>query len=95
MTTWTANKKHETSTSFIGGDVVQKTYKLTTGVAGDTGGTLTCTGLKSLYDCHANAQVAASGVATYARISGKTVIVSYANPAADHSVYITVWGIRG
>lgn len=95
MTTWTANKANETSTSYIGGGVVQKTYLKTGGVAGDTGGTLTCTGLKILTDCTANQQVAAAGAATYARISGKTVIVSYVDPNAAHSIYITVWGIRG
>lgn len=94
MTTWTADKSNEIDTQYQG-NVVQKTYRVSTGVAGDTGGTLTCTGMKILDDCTAKCQLAAEGIATYARISTNTVIVSYINPAADHTVNITVWGIKG
>lgn len=94
MTTWTGNKANERRTSYIGGNIVQKTYSIT-GIAGDTGGTLTCTGLKILKNAVVNVYAAAAGVAATWRISGKTVVVAYANPAAGHTIRITVWGIRG
>jgi len=94
MTTWTANKANETSTSYISGGIVQKTYSVT-GVAGNTGGTLTCTGLKILNDCTVSSSSAAATYVAYARISGKTVVVSYVDPNADHTTRVTVWGIRG
>lgn len=93
MTTWTANKSNEVNAAYQG-NVVQKTYLVSNGVTGDTGGTLTCTGLKSLDDCTAKCQLAAEGIATFARISGNTVVVSYNNPADAHTVRITVWGLK-
>lgn len=93
MTTWTANKANETLTEYIG-KTVQKTYSVT-GVAGNTGGTLTCTGLKIIDDCTATSSSAGATYNAYSRISGKTVVVSYVDPNAAHTTRITVWGVKG
>lgn len=93
MTVWTANKANETSTEYIG-KTVQKTYSIT-GVAGNTGGTLTCTGLKILDDCLVTSSSAAATFNAYARVSGNTVIVSHADPNAAHTTRVTVWGVKG
>ena len=92
MTTWTANKANETSTIHLG-NVVQKTYSVT-GVAGNTGGTLTCTGMKILDSCFATSSSAAATYKAYSRISTNTVIVTYVDPNAAHTTRITVWGVK-
>lgn len=94
MTTWTGGNANVRRTSYIGGDIVQKTYSIT-GINGDTGGTLTCTGLKILKNAVVNVYEAANGNAATWYISGKTVVVAYADPGAGHTVRVTVWGIRG
>jgi hypothetical protein len=76
------------------GKTVQKTYSVT-GVAGDTGGTLTCTGLKIVDNCDVTSSSAAATYNAYARISGNTVIVTYVDPNAAHTTRITVWGVKG
>lgn len=94
MTTWTGNKANERRTNYIGGRTVQKTYSIS-GVSGDTGGTLTCTGLKTLDFAAATAYTAAAGIDTQWRISGNTVVVEYLDPTDDHTIRITVWGLKG
>ena len=94
MTTWTGNKANEIRTSYIGGRTVQKTYSVT-GVAGDTGGVITCTGLKILDNALVTAYAAAAGIDAECIISSNTVTVAYVNPAAGHTVRVTVWGIKG
>ena len=69
------------------------------GVSGDTGGTLTATGFKSIDNVKVNVWVA-TGPAGYNTnltwyISGKTVVVAYDNPVDDHTVKIQVWGMKG
>ena len=93
MTTWTGNKANERRTDFLG-RTVQKTYSIA-GVSGDTGGTLTCTGLKILDMAIANVYTAAAGVDAEAILSSNTVVVAYADPTADHTVRVTVWGLKG
>lgn len=93
MTTWTGNKANERRTDYLG-KTVQKTYSIT-GVAGDTGGTLTCTGLKKLYNYVLKTYTAAAGIDATGRLSGNTIVVSYVNPAAGHTTRITVWGLKG
>jgi len=56
---------------------------------------LTCTGLKQLKNHVTNAYKAAAGVdAANSYISGNTVIVTYADPLAGHTVRVTVWGLK-
>jgi hypothetical protein len=93
MTTWTAGKSNETSTDYIG-KTVQKSYSIT-GVAGNTGGTLTCTGLKIIDDAAVTSSSAAATYTSYARISGQTVVVTYVDPNAAHTTRVTVWGVKG
>jgi hypothetical protein len=93
MTTWTGNKSNEVATDYLSG-TVQKTYSIT-GIAGDTGGTLTCRGLKILKNAVVSVYAAATGVAETHYISGRTVVVAYVNPAAGHTVRVTVWGKKG
>lgn len=93
MTTWTGNKANERRTDYLG-KTVQKTYSIT-GVSGDTGGTLTCTGLKILDDAAVTAYTAADGIDATWRISGNTVVVGYLDPTAGHTIRVTVWGIKG
>ena len=92
MTTWTGNKANERRTDYLG-KVIQKTYSIT-GVSGDTGGTLTCTGLKILYNYVLSTYTAAAGIDASGRLSGNTVVVEYVDPTADHTVRLTVWGIK-
>jgi len=93
MTTWTGNKANQRRNDYLG-KTIQKTYSIA-GVAGDTGGTLTCTGLKILKNYVLTVYKAAAGVAAAGRITDNTVVVEYVNPAADHTVRITVWGVKG
>jgi hypothetical protein len=94
MTTWTGNKGDETRTAYPGGRTVMKTYSMA-GVSGDTGGTLTCTGLKSLDNAVVSVYKAAAGVSRTYYISGNTVVVAYDDPTAAHTVRVTVWGLKG
>lgn len=94
MTTWTGNKANERRTNYVGGRTVQKTYSVD-GVSGDTGGTLTCTGLKTLDSAAVTAYTAADGIDATWRISGNTVVVAYSDPTATHTVRVTVWGLKG
>jgi len=94
MTTWTNTAISET-THNTHGALVETTYEIT-GVSGDTGGTLTATGYKKITNCHVTANVAAGMVAALQhRISSNTVILTYTNPNADHTVRITVIGKKG
>jgi len=69
------------------------TYEIT-GISGDTGGTLTVP-FKKIYNWVVNANQAAAMVAAIqSRTTGKTIVVTYTNPAAGHTVYVTVWGIK-
>jgi len=93
MTTWTGNNANCRRTNYIGGNIVQKTYSIT-GVNGDTGGTLTCQGLKLLKNYVITVYKAAAGVEATGRLSGNTVTVAYGNPGAGHTVKVTVWGLK-
>ena len=94
MTTWTGNKANERRTDYLG-KTVQKTYSIAA-VSGDTGGTLTCTGLKQLDDFICTVSKAAAGVASIVGyISGNTVVIVHTDPAANATVRITVWGLKG
>ncbi len=94
MTTWTGGNANVRRTSYIGGNIIQKTYSIA-GINGDTGGTLTCSGLKQLKDHVTNVYTAAAGVAAAnSYISGNTIVVTYLNPVAAHTVRITVWGMK-
>lgn len=93
MTTWTGNKANERRTSYLG-KLIQKTYSIA-GVSGNTGGTLTCTGLKKLVNHVTNAYTAAAGIdAANSYISGNTVVVTYVDPVAAHTIRVTVWGYK-
>ena len=92
MTTWTGNKANERRTDYLG-KTVQKTYSVT-GVSGDTGGALTCTGLKIIDMAIPNVYTAAAGVDSECIIAGNVVTVAYADPVAGHTVRVTVWGLK-
>jgi hypothetical protein len=92
MTTWTGNKANERRKDYLG-KTVQITYSMT-GVSGDTGGTLTCTGLKIIDDCVVSVFKSNAGVASTAYISGKTIVVAYSDPTAGHTIRITAWGLK-
>ena len=93
MGTWTANNANCIRTDYLG-SVVQKTYSKGA-VNTNTGGTLTCNGLKSIDNATVTVSKAAAGVASIVwYISGKTVVVTHTDPAADATVRITVWGRR-
>lgn len=94
MTTWTANNANLRRTDYLR-KIVQKTYSIAA-VNGDTGGTLTCTGLKQLDNVVISVSKAAAGVASIVwYISGNTVVVTHTDPAANATVRVTVWGMRG
>jgi len=92
MTTWDNGDATITHREFWGKAAVI-TYQIT-GVAGDTGGTLTLP-FKKIYNwvCNAN-QAAAMVAAIESRTAAKTIVVTYTNPVADHTVYITAWGMK-
>ena len=93
MTTWTGNHANLRRRGFTGvGEM--RTYDIT-GISGDTGGTLTCKGLKILDMAVVAAYTAAAGIDAECYISANTIVVAYANPAAGHTIRVSVWGIRG
>jgi hypothetical protein len=93
MTTWTGTNANCKRTDYLG-SCVQKSYSISA-VNGDTGGTLTCNGLKSIINAVVSVSKAAAGVASIVfYISGKTVVVTHTDPAANATVKITVWGYR-
>ena len=92
MTTWTNGVATITHREFWGKAAVI-TYEIA-GINGDTGGTLTLP-FKKIYNWVCNANVAAGMVAALlSRTAAKTIVVTYTNPAAAHTVYITVWGMK-
>jgi hypothetical protein len=93
LTTWTGNNANCKRTDYLGSQV-QKTYQISA-VNGDTGGTLTCNGVKLINNAIVSVSKAAAGVASIVfYISGKTVVVTHTDPAANATVRITVWGRR-
>jgi len=94
MTTWNNTDISET-THNTHGALVETTYEIV-GVSGDTGGTLTAIGYKKIVNCFVTANKSDGMVAALQhRISTNTVVVTYTNPAAGHTVYITVIGKKG
>ena len=94
MTVWTGGNANVTAVDYLG-RTVQKSYSIAA-VNGNTGGTLTCTGLKQINNFVCSVSKAAAGVASIVGyISGKTVVIVHTDPAADATVRITVWGLKG
>ena len=93
MGTWTGNNANLKRTDFLGG-TVQKSYSIAA-VTTNTGGTLTCNGIKSIDNAVVSVSKAAAGVASIVfYIAGRTVVVTHSDPAANATVKITVWGRR-
>lgn len=88
MTTW-----DNTDATFVEnthGKYKERTYKVT-GVSGDTGGTITVNGATKIINAFVSAYQAADMVAALQwRISSNTVVLTYTNPTAGHTVDITV-----
>jgi len=100
LTTWTNAKINAVYPNAIG-KYWEITYVIT-GVTGDTGGTLTPKGIKKIHNVIVTAYKsdgsAAAAALTWRLNSGTlptTVTVAYTNPAAAHTVRITVQGLRG
>ena len=94
MGTWTGGNANLIRTDYLG-KTVQKTYSIAA-VNTNTGGTLTCTGLKILDSACVTVSKAAAGVASIVwYISGNTVVVTHTDPTANATVRITVWGLKG
>jgi hypothetical protein len=93
MTTWDntdISKKYRN----YPGKFMEITYEIT-GVSGDTGGTLTCSEFKKILNAIVTASTSSAAVAALTKaIVSNTVIVTYTNPAASHTVKITVFGLK-
>jgi hypothetical protein len=81
------------------GKLVEQNIEIA-GVAGNDGGTITINGIRKIRNWVVKAYVAAGMVAVQAsRIvdttQPNTLVVTYTDPAADHKVKVTVWGVRG
>lgn len=94
MGTWTGNNANLRRVDYLG-KTVQKTYSIPSAANDNTGGTLTCTGLKIIDNSVVNVFAAATGIASTRYISGNTLVVAYSSPSAAHTVRVTVWGIKG
>lgn len=93
MGTWTGTNANCITTDYLG-STVQKTYSIAA-VTTNTGGTLTCNGIKIIENAVVTVSKAAAGLASIVwYISGKTVVVVHTDPAANATVRITVWGRR-
>ena len=94
MATWTGGNANLRRVDYLG-KTVQKTYSIAA-VNGNTGGTLTCTGLKIIDNFICTVSKAAAGVASIVGyINGNTVVIVHTDPAANATVRITVWGLKG
>jgi len=93
MTTWTNTAISKKYRNFPG-KYMEITYQIT-GVSGDTGGTLTASEFKSILNTSVTACTASAACAALTwRISTNTVVVTYTDPTAAHTVYITVQGLK-
>lgn len=93
MGTWTGTHANMRRQDFLG-SVAQRSYSIAA-VNTNTGGTLTCKGLKIIDNAVVSVSKAAAGVASIVfYILGNTVVVTHTDPAADATVRITVWGRR-
>ena len=94
MTTWN-NTDITRKTIDYPGKFMTVHYEIA-GISGDTGGTLTCSQFKKIYNVSVTANQAAAMVAALQwRIAANTVVLTYTNPAAAHTVYISVKGVKG
>ena len=95
MTTWDNTDLTKVTRRIPLGRAVTKCYTID-GISGDTGGTLTVTGLKAIDNYHVQVEIDTgpagynTGLTHYT--AGKTVVVAYNNPADGHTVRIRVWG---
>lgn len=93
MTTWDNGDISKKYRNFPG-KFMEITYQIT-GVSGDTGGTLTASEFKSIINTHVTACTSSGACAALTwRISTNTVVVTYTDPTASHTVYITVFGLK-
>ena len=93
MTTWTNTAISKKYRNFPG-KFMEITYVID-GVSGDTGGTLTASEFKSIINTSVTACTASAACAALTwRISTNTVVVTYTDPIAAHTVYITVFGLK-
>ena len=94
MTTWTNSNATVSRPEYLGKSMAI-TYTVD-GVAGDTGGTLTCSNFKKIdnYSVQVEVDTGPAGYNTNLThyTTGKTVVVAYDNPADDHTVRVKVWG---
>ena len=93
MTTWTNTAISKTKTAYLG-TLVLKVYKIS-GVSGDTGGTLTTSGIKDIYYAGVVGRHSAALGSTTIRTTANTVVVTYTDPTATHTVEILVIGQKG
>jgi hypothetical protein len=94
MGTWTGTNANCKRTDFLG-SCVQKTYSIPA-VNTNTGGTLTCGGVKIIDNVVVSVSKAAGGgvASIVSSFVGKVVTVVHTDPAANATVRITVWGRR-
>jgi len=98
MTTWTAgNKDRLAQIEYLNPSCVAYTYRISSVVNGNTGGTLTVNNISvidnfSLRGWRDTGPTALANLVGY--ISGKTIVVTHDNPGEAGDVYIKVWGKR-
>jgi len=91
MTTWD-NTDISATYRNTHGKYNEITFEIT-GVSGDTGGTLTVNAFSKIVNAFVTASQAAAVVADLTHyIASNTVVVTYTNPSAGHTVKITVIG---
>lgn len=98
MTVWTANSKDRISKfEYLNPGTVAYTYRVSSVVSGNTGGTLTVDNMSaidnfSLRGWRDTGPTALAALVGY--ISGKTIVVTHNDPGEGGDVYIKVWGKR-
>lgn len=98
MTVWTANSKDRLSGfELLPPNTVAYTYRISSVVNGNTGGTLTVSNMDvidnfSLRGFRDTGPTPLGTLVGY--ISGKTIVVTHDDPGEGGDIYIKVWGKR-
>ncbi len=93
MTTWDNSAVSKVYTSYPA-PLLEKTF-MVTGASGDTGGTLTATGIKKIVSAVVTPIHSAALANLTWRVASNTVVVGYDDPTAAHELSVTVKGIKG